>query len=59
MRGSKQANFRKRVKVWLIHRNMTVTQLAQQLGRRRDTVSSAIHSDRFPRVRRAIEEAIG
>jgi DNA-binding Xre family transcriptional regulator len=53
-----QTNFRRRVKVWLAHRNETVTALAARIGRRRDTVSSAIHSGRFPRVRAQIAKAI-
>jgi len=46
------------VKLWLLKRNLTVTDLAVSIGRRRDTVSRAINQGRFPRVRRAIQEAI-
>jgi hypothetical protein len=35
-----------------------VSELAKQIGRRRDTVSTAIHSGRFPIVKRQIEEAL-
>jgi IS30 family transposase len=46
------------VKTWLAHRNMSVTHLAQKIGKRRDTVSQAINQHRFPRVRAAIERVI-
>ena len=53
-----QAKFTKRVRIALIQRGLTVSALAKQIGRRRDTVSTAIHSTRFPRVRAQIEEAL-
>lgn len=58
MSTAAQDKFRRRVKLWLVHENLTVTGLAQKIGRRRDTVSRAINQDRFPRVRRAIEEIV-
>ena len=58
MSTKSQDKFRRRVTVWLIQRDLTVTNLAQQIGRRRDTVSQAINHGRFPRVVRQIEEAI-
>ncbi len=42
----------------MVRRNLTVTELAKRIGRRRDTVSTAIHSERFPRVKALIEEAL-
>jgi hypothetical protein len=43
------------VKTLLLHRRITVSQLAKKLGRNRSTVSTAIHNaDRFPRTREAI-----
>ena len=53
-----QDKFRRQVKVWLIQRDLTVTKLAQNIGRRRDTVSQAINRGKFPRVCRQIKEAI-
>jgi len=53
-----QDKFRRRVKVWLLKQNLSVTDLAKAIGRRRDTVSRAIHQGRFPRVRKAIEETM-
>ena len=58
MRNPAQDKFRRRVRLWLINRNKTVTDLALTIQRRRDTVSTAIHHDRFPRVRKLIEEVI-
>jgi transposase len=58
MRPTSQELFRRRVKIWLVHQNMTVTELAQKIGRRRDTVSTAIHSKRFPKVRTQIAKEI-
>lgn len=42
----------------MVKRDLSVTDLAKLVGRRRDTVSTAIHSDRFPVVKRQIEEAL-
>lgn len=53
-----QEKFRHRVKLWLLTKDLTVTELALKIGRRRDTVSRAINQDRFPRVRSRIEELI-
>ena len=53
-----QTKFRRRVKVWLAHRDLTVTELAQLVGKRRDTVSTAINTGRFPKVRAKIAEAL-
>jgi hypothetical protein len=49
-----QEQFRRRVKISLVNRNMSVTALAKAIARRRDTVSTAINSGRFPRVRSKI-----
>lgn len=53
-----QANFKKRIRVALATQDMSVSALAKKIGRRRDTVSVAIHSNRFPIVKRQIEEAL-
>lgn len=53
-----QAKFRRSVKLWLLNEEKTVTDLAVIVGRRRDTVSTAINNDRFPQVREAIKKAI-
>jgi len=55
---SAQAKFKRRVKVWLACNDLNVTELARRIGRRRDSVSVAIHQGRFPRVRQQIEEEI-
>jgi len=46
------------VRIKLVQRKLSVTDLAKLIGRRRDTVSTAIHSERFPLVKRRIEEAL-
>lgn len=38
----------------LISMGLTITELAHKVGHPRTTVSTAIHSDRFPNVRRKI-----
>ena len=53
-----QDKFRRRVKRWLLDNELTVTELAERIGRRRDTVSTAINQKRFPRVTERIEEEI-
>lgn len=42
----------------MVKRDLSVNALAKLIGRRRDSVSKAIHSDRFPIVKRQIEEAL-
>lgn len=46
------------VKNRLWQRRMTVGQLAQQVGKHRSTVSTAIYHDRFPHTRKAIRRAL-
>lgn len=58
MRTSAQAKFKRRVKSWLIEEDKTVSELAKLVGRRRDTVSTAINQPRFPLVKREILRAI-
>lgn len=43
----------------LLDLDLTVTELARQIGRPRATVSKSIHSDRFPHVRAAVVEKLG
>lgn len=58
MKRSSQANFSEQVRIKLVKRKLTVTGLAKLIGRRRDTVSTAIHSHRFPLVKRQITEVL-
>ena len=52
--------FTLKIKTALLKRGVTVTQLSQQLGYRRDQVSMTIHGIReYPEIREAIAEAIG
>lgn len=51
-------NFASQVRHRLIDTEQTVTELAAQLKRPRETVSKAIHSKRFPRVRAAVAQAL-
>jgi hypothetical protein len=47
------------VKTQLLHRRLSVTQLARRVKRHRSTVSTAIHNaERFPRVREMISEVL-
>jgi hypothetical protein len=47
------------VKVRLLQRRMTVSDLARRVRRHRTTVSTAIHNgDRFPAAREAIRKAL-
>lgn len=43
-----------KVKVALLNRGMSVTALARAVKRNRCTVSTAIHTDRYPRTRAAV-----
>lgn len=49
-----------RVKTLLIHRGQSLAGLGRSLkpSRPRSTVSQAIHTDRFPKVREQIKEAL-
>lgn len=58
MRLSPQAKFRRKVRRYMADTDLTVGDLALKIGRRRDTVSTAINQYRFPRVRKQIEEVI-
>jgi hypothetical protein len=57
-RGHKN-KFARRVFVRLLDLNMSVSQLAEKIGRPRQTVSTAIHGQSFPRVRKAVAETLG
>jgi len=48
--------FAKRIKVRLLHKEMTVAQLARHIDRPRPSVSAAIHQGRFPRIRKQITD---
>ena len=55
----KQARrFRRAALVALVHRDLSVTALSKALGLPRSTVSRAIHTGRFPHVRRAIADKL-
>lgn len=58
MAQAPQAKFAERVRLKLVKRQLSVTGLAKIIGRRRDTVSTAIHTARFPLVKQQIEEAL-
>jgi lambda repressor-like predicted transcriptional regulator len=50
--------FAQSVRHKLVDADCTVKDLAAQIGRPRETVSRAIHSTKFPRVRRLIATAL-
>jgi DNA-binding transcriptional regulator WhiA len=50
--------FRRAARVELVHRELSITALADKLSLPRSTVSKAINSGRFPRVRAAIAKAL-
>ena len=50
--------FSTRVRHRMVDLDLNVTDLAVQIGRRRSTVSTAIHTNKFPRVKRAVAEAL-
>ena len=58
MRTKDQDSFSLAVKVALLKRGLTVSKLAENIGRARETVSRSIHQDRFPAVREQIREAL-
>jgi lambda repressor-like predicted transcriptional regulator len=43
----------------LIERGQTVTSLSEEMCYPRTTISKAIHSDRFPRLRKRIARKLG
>ncbi|BET67178.1 hypothetical protein ASA1KI_20960 [Opitutales bacterium ASA1] len=53
------SEFRGRVKGELGRRDLSVSQLAEQIRRDRSTVSQAINQGRFPRVQVLIRQALG
>jgi len=57
-RRRKQSRFAIRVRIALVRRGITVSDLARRIGRPRSSVSMAIHTPRFPRIRRAIRQAL-
>lgn len=54
-----QAQFARRAKKALIDRGLSVTDLAGRIDQRRDSVSTAIHNCRFPKVRARIAKYLG
>jgi hypothetical protein len=54
-----QSDFTFKAKVMMLQRNMTVTELARQIGRPRQTTSVVLNdSKNFPGIRRQIERAL-
>lgn len=53
------AEFRALAKGELARRKQSVTALARRVRRNRSTVSQAIHTGRFPRVRALIAQELG
>lgn len=51
--------FRRAVKADLADRELSVTRLAEQIGRSRNAVSRAINRGEFPAVQNKIREALG
>jgi IS30 family transposase len=43
----------------LVDLDLSVSELARQIGRPRSTVSRAIHTNKFPKVRRVIARRLG
>lgn len=54
-----QAKYTLAVKTRLLSKGITITELAEQIGRPRTTVSQAINNLRFPKVRRQISTKLG
>lgn len=59
MRRKNQIKSGLAIKMMLLQRGQTITSLGAKINRPRSTVSQAIHQNRFPRVRKQIEEALG
>ncbi len=57
-RAGHKNNFAKAAKHRLLDLNLSVNALARLLGRPRSTVSTAINSRRFPRVREAVAQKL-
>lgn len=49
----------KSIRKRLVDLELSVTDLAKQIGRPRPTVSTAIRTNKFPHVRQRIKEALG
>lgn len=58
MLAQNQALFSYRVKVALLERKLTVTALARQIDKTRETVSRTIHHGKFPAVRARIAQEL-
>lgn len=57
--GHRANGFARRAKKALIDRNLSVTALAIRIKKRRDSVSTSIHTDRFPKVREKVAAFLG
>jgi len=58
-RAKPQDDFRRKVKIALLDKNMSVASLARSIGRPRPTVSIAINHSRFAGVRELITQELG
>jgi predicted transcriptional regulator len=57
-KNTQDKKFSVTAKTELLRREMTVSELADKIGRIRSTVSGAIHSKRFPLVRKQVAKAL-
>lgn len=57
-RPKEQADFSKRVKIRLVELQLSVTDLAKELGLHRNTVSLAIHNDIYAPTRERIAQRL-
>jgi transcriptional regulator with XRE-family HTH domain len=53
-----QDSFPTAVKIALVRKGMTVTDLAERLGKSRENVSRAIHNGQFPSINKRIRKAL-
>lgn len=59
MEHSHKNKFSRDARHRLLDMNLSITGLAKQLKRPRETVSKAIHSERFPLVRAKVAKKLG
>lgn len=59
MNAADKNNFAIEAQYRLVDLDMSVAELARQIGRPRSTVSRAIHTNKFPKVRRAVARRLG
>jgi len=59
MNRNHKNKFSKEARCKLIQLDMSITKLADELKRPRETVSKSIHSNRFPLVRKLVAKKLG